>query len=530
MTADFFEFQARLKRPQSSAAPSSTAHEKPLSVSELTTRIKRVIDSGFPANVLVRGELSNFNRNASSGHLYLTLKDAGACLDCVMYRDEASRLKFQPVAGMELLAGGRVGVYPQRGRYQLYINTLRPVGQGAMELAFQQVRARLAAQGLFARERKKPLPKYPRRIVIITSPAAAALQDVLKVLRRFNWLRLSLYAVAVQGEGAAAEIAEAIRRVNQPHCPSPSPGGQDGPAGDVILLVRGGGSAEDLWSFNEEIVARAVAACKIPIVTGIGHEVDVSIADLAADYHAHTPTEAAQVITAHWRGVDELLNASSIRLRRSLGNQISDAQHRLRAIERHEAFRRPTDRVNTLRQLLDDRQRALASAAQHTWRNGRDRLHAAAVRIQSLLPSLLIRHRELLSARQQRLDQTFSQRLRQSHDRLARSAALLQEHHPRFQLRLSGHHVDSIEKRLVLAALQRLRRQGERLDGIWRQLDAVNPRSVLRRGYTITTRKKDGLSLTSAAHLKPGDKLVTRFADGETQSVVEDARQLSLFE
>lgn len=525
MTANFFEFQAKLTRPRATpkASPVTAADEAgAMSVSELTARITKVINSGMPPTALVRGEVSNLNRNRSSGHLYFTLKDADACIDCVMFRSEAARLKFDPADGMELLAGGRIGVYPQRGRYQLYINTLRPLGQGALELAFQQVRCKLEAEGLFAAERKKPLPAYPLRIVIVTSREAAALQDVLKVLRRFPWLHLMLYPVPVQGDGAAGKIAAAIAHVNATL-------GASGGA-DVLLLARGGGSLEDLWCFNEEAVARAVAASRIPVVTGIGHEVDVSIADLAADHHAHTPTEAAQVITALWRGANDQLDAIGLRLLRGLRTRVADARQRLRSIERHEAFRRPTDRVNLLRQLLDDRQRAMRIAEERLLRDARDRVQAASGRLAGFLPATVGRFRELLADRRQRLGQAFAFRLRDARERLTHAATLLQECHPRLQVRLAVQKLDSLDARLASAAQRKVQSQSQQVDALARELEAVSPQSVLRRGYTMTTRKRDGQPLRSASEVKPGDKLVTRFVDGEVESVAQDSKQLSLFE
>ncbi len=268
-----------------------------------------------------------------------------------MFKSDAVRLKFQPGDGMEMLATGRIGVFPKRGNYQLYVARLDPLGQGALELAFQQLKAKLEAQGLFDPENKKPLPRFPQSIVLVTSQETAALQDMLKVLGRFPWLRVMLYHVAVQGDGCAAKIAGALRDLSR---------NADalGPI-DVILLARGGGSLEDLWAFNEEVLARAIAASNIPIVTGVGHEVDTSIADLAADYHAHTPTEAAQVITANWRIAPDTTDALGLRLRRELRMRLNEARQRLAATQRHAVFRRPMDRINTLRQLLDDRQRAL---------------------------------------------------------------------------------------------------------------------------------------------------------------------------
>lgn len=521
MTANFFEFQEKLRRPRPSPAPAEGAEQIALSVSELTARITKVINGGLPASVLVRGQVSNVNRNRSSGHLYFTLKDADACLDCVMFRSDAARLKFEPEDGMELLASGRVGVYPQRGRYQLYATTLRPLGQGALELAFQQVRRKLEAEGLFAAGRKKPLPAYPLRIVLITSREAAALHDILKVLGRFQWLRVAIYPVPVQGDGAATKIAAALHHLNATI---------DHHRADAILLARGGGSLEDLWCFNEEIVARAVAASRIPIITGIGHEVDVSIADLIADHHAHTPTEAAQVITAQWRHAAEHLDGSGRRLDRLLRAMLSDMGQRLRSIERHECFRRPMDRVNLLRQLLDDRQRTMRSAQERLLRGASDRLHKSTNRLGLFLPGATRRFRERLDLYRVQLDQRFVARLRSAGEKLSRAAALLQDQHPRLRVQLAAQRLDAAQLRLATASRRDVLARVQHIEAISRQLDAVSPQSALRRGYTMTSRKKDGQPLRSAAQVKPGDKLITRFADGQVESVVEDSRQLSLFD
>ena len=524
MTADFFEFQQQLIRGARGAAahPAKDPREKALSVTEVTAKITKLIHGGLPGRILVQGEVSNSNRNKTSGHLYFTLKDPVACIDCVMFRGESAVLKFQPLDGMELLADGRIGVYPQRGRYQLYVNTLRPVGQGALELAFQQMRAKLEAEGLFAAERKKPIPAYPSRIVLITSPEAAALQDVLKVLRRFAWLRLLLYPVPVQGDGAAQKIAGAIRHLNA--CID-----QFGGA-DVILLARGGGSLEDLWCFNEEIVARAVAASHIAVVTGIGHEVDVSIVDLVADYHAHTPTEAAQVITAQWRGAGELLNQSAGRLRRSLQARMVDARQRLRGIERHEGFRRPFDRINALRQLLDERQRAMIVTQDRLLRFARDRLQRGGSRLERFLPSFLMRYRAQLDGQQRQLDASIGVRLRLAHERIARTTASLQDCHPKFRLRLEAQRLRVNAEQLDRALMHDVEMCRQRVDGLSRQLEALSPQAVLSRGYTITLRKKDGQPLRSSSQLQRGDKILTRFADGEVESTINDSKQLSLFD
>jgi exodeoxyribonuclease VII large subunit len=517
MTSNFFEFQQQLRKPRGEPAATSAAGDTGITVSELTAKITRVLNGGMPASVLVRGEVSNFKPHRASGHLYFTLKDADACIDCAMFRSEAARLKFEPADGMELLAGGRVGVYAARGKYQLYVNTLRPLGQGALELAFQQVRRKLEAEGLFAPERKKLLPAYPLRIAIITSREAAALQDILKILNRFPWLRVRLCPVPVQGDGAAAKIAAAIK------------GFSAGDA-DLILLTRGGGSLEDLWAFNEEVVARAIVGSGIPVVTGIGHEVDVSIADLVADHHAHTPTEAAQVITAQWRGIFEQLDASSIRLARALRTVISDCRQRLRGVERHEAFRRPMDRVNSLRQLLDDRQRTMQVAEERLIRQKQGRLQDAGSRIERFLPAVLLRFRDRLNERRQQFDRALTRRLREVRERLISGVSRLAEVHPRLKIRLAAQRVESFHERLDRASLQNLQARRQGLDAMARQLEAISPQAVLRRGYTITLRKKGELPLRSAGEVKLGDKLLTRFADGEVESIAQDSKQLSLFD
>jgi exodeoxyribonuclease VII large subunit len=293
------------------------------------------------------------------------------------------------------------------------------------------------------------------RIVLLTSRATAALQDILKVLRRFPWLRLMVYHVPVQGEGSAAKIAEAIDHLS----------GRAADIGgvDVILLARGGGSLEDLWSFNEEIVARAIAASRIPIITGIGHEVDCSISDLVADYHAHTPTEAAQVLSQNWKRAEDSLAQVEMRARQLVRQMSADYRNRLDAIYRHEFFRRPMDRIQLFRQLLDDRQKAINLALRARLGRYQDRLMALGPRLPAAARSYL----QIRSARMEALD---------------------------------------------------------------RQLEALSPQAVLSRGYTITTLKKTGEILRDSTIAKAGDRLLTRFADGQTESIVQDSRQMALFE
>jgi len=477
MPPDFFEFREKMTtRPRVPEKPAPGGETGAISVSELTGRIDRALKEGFADALLVRGELSNFARNATSGHLYFTLKDAQSCIECVMWKSDAVRLKFAPAEGMDLVVVGRPGVFGKRGRYQLYATSLRPVGQGALELAFQQLRAKLAAEGLFDAARKRPLPAFPLAIVLVTSREGAALQDVLKVLRRFPWLRLRLYAVPVQGDGAAPTIVAALRHLQTALRPG---------EGDVVLLARGGGSLEDLWAFNEEAVARAIAACPVPVITGIGHEVDVSIADLVADYHAHTPTEAAQVVSANWRDVHAALETQAVRLNRALRAKVQGARQFLVGVERHEFFRRPFEQINLRRQLLDDRQRGLTLAL-------RNRLRAA------------------------------EQKLGAAHARLA-------ARHPRVLVGLRLQQTAALAARLSRCQKLLLDRWRERIGATGARLTALSPAAVLARGYSMTTRA-DGTLIRSATDVRHGDRLLTRVSDGVIKSVAQNSAQLELFE
>jgi exodeoxyribonuclease VII large subunit len=486
----FFEVHQRLKgatarkssqsraRAGSAGTPSAGDSVKPLTVTQLTTVIEKAVKAGVPASVVVRGEVSNASKNQSSGHLYFTLKDSSACISCIMWRDAATRLRFKLEDGAEMIATGKIAIYAPQGRYQLQAIDLQPVGKGALELALKQLQARLAAEGLFAIERKKPLPPYPRRIVLMTSRSTAAIADMHKVLRDFPWLKIMIYPVPVQGDGCGAKIAAALAHLNR-H--AAAIGGVD-----VILLARGGGSLEDLWGFNEECVARAMAASLIPIVTGIGHEIDCSIADLVADYHAHTPTEAARVICELWSNVADQLGYSQTRLRRGLRQIAQESRQRFAAIARHEFFRRPMERIHHFRQLLDDRQRALSLAIGNCTRD--------------------------------------------VSRRLGRAEAALQSHHPRNRVALHRQNLVSLERRKDAAAAATLKDLSRHLDSLERQLRALSPDAVLGRGYSITTLKKTGAVVRDLSQLSEGDRLLTRLRNGQAESVVADSKQMPLFE
>jgi exodeoxyribonuclease VII large subunit len=475
--SNFFDFREQMIKPARSAAPATVEHGAALSVSQLTARIDSVIRGGLPGTLLVKGEVSRPNYHRSSGHLYFTFKDGGACIDAVMWKSDVARLKFTVENGLELLASGKVQVYAQQGKYQLYVSRLSPVGAGALELALKQMRAKLEAEGLFAAERKKPLPAYPSRIAIVTSRSTAALQDILKVFARMPFVKLFLYHVPVQGEGAGRRIAEAIGHLSQNH--------QQCGGIDLVVLARGGGSLEDLWQFNEESVARAIAASALPIITGIGHEIDTSIADLVADYHAHTPTEAATVAIRQWLRAADVIVAGSMRLKNAVRSVLSDAKQRLIGIERHELFRRPTYLIESHRQLMDDRERAL--------------------------------------------DAVLANRLRSATVRLERLRSRLAGCHPRHGIALYGQRLNDSHRRLGLALSSGLAKRAMHLNAMEAQLRAVSPTEVLRRGYSITMLKKGGAIVRSSSQVVGGEMLVTRLADGQIESIGQDPQQGSLF-
>jgi exodeoxyribonuclease VII large subunit len=530
--ANFFDVRQTLYQTRRGAggagdiAPAAGARAAPgeaLSVSQLTVLIDKALKGQLPPTLLVKGEISNYKLHGASGHTYFTLKDGQNCIDCVIWKADGARIQFRPADGMEVLATGCVKAYGARGRYQLYTTHLQPLGQGALELAFQRLRAKLEAEGLFAAERKKPLPRYPLSIALVTSRGAAGYQDMLKVLRPFAWVQLFLFHCPVQGDGAAAKIAEALGCIGR---------GCAGVGGvDLILLGRGGGSLEDLWAFNEEPVARAIARCRVPVITGIGHEIDVSIADLVADHHAHTPTEAARVAVAHWRSAGEAIDSQTARLRRGVRGVMQEARHRLAMVEQNEVFRRPLEPVNKLRQLLDDRQRGLALAAADRLREQRRRMEQWTQRLERHRPSaVLVRWREQLRGMEQRLDRAAIGAVRGRSVRLTALAAALAERHPRHPIGRYGDRLSGLGERLERSAGRQQRQREARLAALERQLRALGPEQVLQRGYTITTRKKDGAVVRSAEALKTGDRIVTRFADGQVESTVDDARQMSLFE
>jgi exodeoxyribonuclease VII large subunit len=351
---------------------------KILSVSELTQEVKGLLEDGFPS-IWVAGEVSNVAR-PSSGHVYLTLKDPQAQLRAVMWRGIALRLKFDLREGQEVIVRGRLSVYAPRGEYQLLIEELQPKGIGALELALRQLKEKLFRLGYFAPERKRLLPRFPRRLALVTSPTGAAVRDMLGILsQRWPAVEIWICPVRVQGDGAAEEIAGAIRQLNQLAVASVL-------QVDVMIVGRGGGSTEDLWAFNEECVARAIYQSAIPVVSAVGHEIDLTIADLVADCRALTPTEAATRVVPHCEELLQYLRDSENRLRDCLLRRLELARNQLENLAQRRAFRLPLERVRDQERRLDDWGERLTRAVRQRLSAARERVQGHAARLESLSP------------------------------------------------------------------------------------------------------------------------------------------------
>ncbi len=429
-------------------------------VSELSRIIREKLEGAFP-DVWVEGEVSNF-RPATSGHLYFTLKDEAAQLRCVCFRQFARYLKFRPEDGLLVTARGRISVYEARGEYQLAVEFLEPRGLGALQLAFDQLKRKLAGEGLFDAARKKPLPKLPRRIGIITSPRGAAIQDMIRILRRrHEHLHLLIYPARVQGDGAAEEMIEALRFFNRP----PS---QETPV-DVILLGRGGGSMEDLWAFNEERLARAIAASSIPVISAVGHETDFTIADFVADLRAPTPSAAAELVIETQERLAEQIAVLEDDLRKIMRYSLLRRRQELTELVAHRGFQTLRIALGQAAQRSDELTDRLAEAAREAMRRARRRWEQ---------PHAFLAHFDL-RARQER------ERLRLNRV----SAALV---HP---------------VRLLLS-----KKRG-RMESLRAELEQLNPMAILERGYAIAF-DASGKILKDAARATPGDDITLRLSRG----------------
>jgi exodeoxyribonuclease VII large subunit len=365
---------------------------KVLTVGELTRTVKALLEEAF-TGVWVSGEISNY-KPASSGHVYFTLKDAEAQLRAVMWRGFALRLKFDAKDGLEVIARGRLDVYPPHGEYKLIVEELHPKGLGAQELALRQLKEKLFRLGYFDPKRKRPLPAYPRRVALVTSPTGAAVRDMLKVLAgRWNDLEIYVCPVRVQGDGAAVDIAAMIRQLDRLY-------GSGALPLDVIVVGRGGGSSDDLSAYNEEVVAQAIFKCRVPVVSAVGHETDVTVADLVADKRAVTPTEAATLVVPDQAQVLQGLGEWEARLRDGLARRLDWARQRLDDLAARRVFRLPLELVRCEEQRLDDWAERLGRALRQRLGQLRQRVDATAARLETLSPLNVLRRGYSLTRRE----------------------------------------------------------------------------------------------------------------------------------
>jgi len=433
------------------------------SVARLNREVRLLLERGLGV-LWVQGELSNFSQPVS-GHWYFTLKDREAQLRCAMYRAQNALVGFSPSAGAQLLVRGRISLYEPRGEYQLIVEHLEESGVGALRRELERLKSRLAAEGLFAPERKRTLPRFPRRVGVITSPSGAALHDILKILaRRYPPAAVLIYPSAVQGAAAVPSLIAALATASaRAEC-------------QVLILARGGGSLEDLWAFNDERVARAIRACRLPVVAGVGHEIDFTIADLVADARAPTPSAAAELVVPDRRAWLEALARTGQRLAAGVRRELRNSDTHLAAVARRLERSHPGVHLEQQMQRVDDLTRRLAGAA-----------HAGL-------------HRE-------------GRRLALSQARLLRGSPERVLHERRVRN-------DRLHARLDRCVSALLERSGHRLALAQRALDAVSPLATLTRGFAIVTRAADDALLTDATTVADGEHIEARLARGTLRARV----------
>ena len=439
------------------------------SISRLNQEARHLLEGSFPL-IWVEGEISNLARPAS-GHWYLSLKDEAAQVRCAMFRTRNRLLRFRPENGMQVLARVRVSLYEARGDYQLIIEHLEEAGGGALRRAYELLKQRLAAEGLFAGEHKRSLPALPERIGVITSPTGAAIRDILSVLqRRFPAIPVLIYPVPVQGPQAAPLIARAITlAAARRDC-------------DALILARGGGALEDLWAFNEECVARAIYDCDIPLVTGIGHEIDFTIADFAADLRAPTPSGAAELISPDREEWQQILAAAANRLRSGIRQQLSQENRRLHWLRTRLQQQHPGQRLQQWNQRLDE----------------------LAQRLSRALDTRLKHHQSLLREYRTRL----------------------LHYHPLPRITQERAHCHQLQQRLNNVIRQQLDRSTQQLQGLCRALDAISPLATLGRGYAVLSRLPEHELLHDALQVRPGDRVEARLAQGRiVADIIETHRE-----
>ena len=433
-------------------------------VSELHEAVQRLFTADF-RSIWVAGEVSNC-RQASSGHYYFSLKDEEGQLKCALFKNTSRYVRFKPRDGLAVLARGNLEVYEARGEYQLIVEALEPQGAGALQLAFEELKKKLAAEGLFAAERKRQLPRFPRRIAVVTSPTGAVIQDILHVLeRRFQGLHVRLFPAQVQGEGAVEQICQGIRYFNQSGW------------GDVIIVARGGGSLEDLWSFNEEAVARTIAASSIPVISAVGHETDFTIADFVADHRAPTPSAAAEIVVCTRDSIFEQIAVLRNKLLQAMRYKLLMCRRELQERDAERTLALIGRALSRRAQRIDDLEYRLRNLAYSSLESGRRRLTTLA-------------------------------------SRLAASDLRVRFAHCRRQQELFA-------QRLTSAVQQRLWGAQRREEALRLRLEQLSPLAVLARGYAIV-QDRHGRALRSASAVSAGDPLRIRLHEGSLQAIVSE--------
>ena len=476
----------------------------PLTVSQLTNAIKLSLESTFPS-IHLQGEISNFKQQ-TSGHLYFSLKDAQAQITAVMFKADASLLKIMPKGGDQVIVKGELNVYPPKGNYQLIVRELAYVGIGELLQKLEMLKIKLHQMGWFKSAHKKPLPRFPKRIGVVTSPTGAVIQDILNILsRRFSGFHLILNPVRVQGEGAALEIAQAIEQFNRYHLV------------DVIIVGRGGGSLEDLWPFNEEIVATAIFHSQIPIISAVGHETDHCIADYVADVRAPTPSAAAEIVIAEKGQQLEFLSSLKKRIQQTLAHLIQQNHFRLQGILKHPLITHPRGLLEWRMQKLDDYRLLLEQTIHQTLQLKKHQLEVKSQHALSLNPTNLITYfRQRFLGCERTLSQYFIQKVHQERQKLNYKAQQLiylwQTQHTKRTHLLNQ---EKLRKELFQIVNDQITFSKRKLEHMQEMFKALDPKNILQKGYSILFAEKEFSVINSVAKLKQGQQARLLLSDGE---------------
>jgi exodeoxyribonuclease VII large subunit len=482
-----------------------------LTVSQLTNAIKMSLESTFPM-VWIQGEISNFKKH-TSGHFYFSIKDASAQIAAVMYRAEATQLSTIPKDGTQIIVRGEINVYPTKGNYQLLVRELKPVGVGELLQKLEELKIKLLKKGYFKKEHKKLLPKFPKKIGVVTSPTGAAIHDILNILsRRFYGFHLILNPVKVQGEGAAVEIAQAIQQFNTHHLV------------DVIIVGRGGGSLEDLWAFNEEIVGDAIYQSHIPIISAVGHETDHCIADYVADIRAPTPSAAAEIVIAEKGQQLTLLEQTRHRLKQTLNHLIRQNKRRLEGMERLPLFSSRYGLLGPWIQKLDDLRQDIDQALQQKLCQLKRRVEAAQQLSRSLKPTTQItffKHR--LMQFDKSIQGAMQSKILIRKKRLFQININLQQCGKIYLSNKSRLLNKELKKRQIEQFINRqLKWKKECLDKLSSALHSIDPKNLISKGYAILFAEKDHSVITSVSALEINQDLRLLLSDGEILSTVKE--------